>query len=139
MKILVLSFLLLPTLAFAVSVELTVRDVPATGAKRGSKLITMVDSRSLTAKDQMLVSAYVRTDGKKYTKSDKQRFDELRGRLLILGVVLDERVIETWMDSPSNLTARSLQHQFIHAGYALTFKELGEKGFVHLYFFKPDN
>ena len=141
-KILVFSFLLLPTLAFAVSVKLTVRDLPATGAKKGSKLITMVDSRSLTAEEQILVSAEVRADGKKYAKSDKQRLDVLKAKLLLLGIVLDDAVIEAWMDSPLNLTARSLQHQFIHRGYALTFMEQKrERGFqaVHFYFFKPDN
>ena len=96
-KLLVLSFLLLPTLAFAVSVKLTVRDVPATGAKRGAKLITMVDSRSLTAKDQILVSAPVSADGKKYAKSDKERFIALREKLILLGVLPYHTVLK-YMD-----------------------------------------
>ena len=141
-KILVLWFLFLPTLAFAVSVKLTVRDLPATGVKKGSKLVAMVDSRSQTAEEQILFSAEVRADGKKYAKVDKQRFEALISKLLLLGIVLDDGVMEAWMDSPLNLTGRSLQHQFIHRGYALTFMEhRRERGFhvVHFYFFKPDN
>ena len=141
-KILVLWFLFLPTLAFAVSVKLTVRDLPATGAKKGTKLITMVDGRSLTAEEQILVSTHVSADGKKYAKSDKRRLDVLRAKLLLLGIVLDEAVMDAWMDSPLNLTGRSLQHLFIHRGYSLTFIEhRRERGFqvVHFYFFKPDN
>ena len=141
-KILVLAFLCLPTLVFAVSVKLTVRDLSPMGGKRGTKLITMVDSRSLTAEDQILFSAEVRADGKKYANIDKRQFEALRAKLLLLGVVLHDDVMEAWMDSPLNLTARSLQHQFIHRGYALTFMEQKrERGFqvVHFYFFKPDN
>ena len=141
-KLLFLSFLLLPTLAFAVSVKLTVRDVPPTGVKKGSKSITMVDSRAQTAEEQILFSAEVRADGKKYARVDKQQFEILRAKLLLLGVVLDDGLVAAWMDSPSNLTGRSLQHQFIHRGYALTFMEhRRERGFhvVHFYFFKPDN
>ena len=84
----------------------------------------------------------MRADGKKYAKSDKQRFDALISKLLLLGIVLDDGVMEAWMDSPLNLTGRSLQHQFIHRGYALTFMEhRRERGFqvVHFYFFKPDS
>ena len=142
-KILVFSFLLLPTLAFAVSVKLTVRDLPATGAKKGTKLITMDDSRSLTAEEQILVSTHVSADGKKYAKSDKERFVPLIAKLLQLGVLLDEEVKKEWMENPLRLTAHSLQHQFIHQGYALTFirEQREQKGIhvVHLYFFKPDN
>jgi len=141
-KLLVLSFLLLPTLAFAVSVKITVRDVYGKGPKKGSKSVTMVDSLSLTAEDQILLSASVSSDGKKYTKSDKQRFAALHAKLLQLGVLLDEGLLETWTESPLSLTALSLQHQFIHRGYALTFMEQ-KRGMgmhvVHLYFFKPDN
>ena len=140
-KILVLSLLLLPSLACAVSVKLTVRDHPPMAGKRGTKSVVMVDSRSLTAEAQIIFSAEVRADGKKYTNLDKQQFESLRTKLLLLGVLVDDAVMEAWMDSPLNLTAHSLQHQFIHRGYALTFMEhKREKGVqvVHFYFFKPD-
>ena len=141
-KLLVLSLLCLPSLAFAVSVKLTVKDLHSMGGKRGTKMISMVDSRSASAEEQTLFSAEIRADGKKYANSDKQRFVALRAKLLLLGIVLDDAAMKAWMDSPSNLSGRSLQHLFIHRGYALTFMEhRREKGFqvVHFYFFKPDN